>query len=198
MRYNYLKVLPREYITNPDTNHFSLNTNKIVELKVHYNRGWKSNENLRQLPKQLNEEQSSLQINGIIIGNDEKLSQYLRKLYRSGTFNDKTVIAWNNKPTEDQTYANPIILFETGKDGMDKMCRLTGNKKLVNNGFSSANAVIEWGNEVKDVIKTAVTASIQQKITSTPSLSRKCAPPTNASCKKYCKRSPPSARESTD
>ena len=43
------------------------------------------------------------------------------------------------------------------------MCRLTGNKKLVRNGFSSANAVIEWGNEVKDVITTSVTAAIQQK-----------------------------------
>ena len=172
--------------------------NEIVELKAHYNRGWKSDENLRRLPKRLNEEQSSLQLDGVIIGNDEKFSQYLSKLYRSGTFNDETVIAWNNKPTEYQTYANAIILFETKKDGMYKVCQLTGNKKLVKNGFSSANAVIEWGNEVKDVIKTAVTASIQQKITSTPSLSRKCAPPTNASCKKYCKRSPPSARESTD
>ena len=34
---------------------------------------------------------------------------------------------------------------------------------MVRNGFSSANAVIEWGNEVKDVITTAVTAAIQQK-----------------------------------
>ena len=46
---------------------------------------------------------------------------------------------------------------------MDKVCWVTGNTKSVMNGFSSANAVIEWGNEVKDVITTSVTAAIQQK-----------------------------------
>ena len=51
---------------------------------------------------------------------------------------------------------------------------------------------------MKDVITIAVTASIQQKITSTSSRSRKFAPLTKAICKKYCERSPPSARESTD
>ena len=46
---------------------------------------------------------------------------------------------------------------------MDKVCWLIGNTKLVNNGFSSANAAIEWGNEVKGVIKKSITAAIQQK-----------------------------------
>ena len=43
------------------------------------------------------------------------------------------------------------------------MCRLTGNTKSVKNNFSSANTAIEWGNDVKEVITTAVTAVIQQK-----------------------------------
>ena len=45
---------------------------------------------------------------------------------------------------------------------MDKVCRLTGNTKLGKNGFSSADAVIEWGNKVKDVITKAITSDIQQ------------------------------------
>ena len=73
------------------------------------------------------------------------------------------MIEWENKPTEDQTYANAIMFFENKRDGMDKVGRLTGNTNLVKNGFSSANAAIEWGNKVKDVITTAVTAAIQQK-----------------------------------
>ena len=32
------------------------------------------------------------------------------------------------------------------KYGMDKVCQLTGNIKSANNGFSSADAAIEWGN----------------------------------------------------
>ena len=84
-------------------------------------------------------------------------------MYRSGTFTDETVIEWNNTPTADQTYANAIIFFKKKKDGMDKVCRLTGNTNLVNNGFSSANAAIEWGNKVKDVITTSVTAAINKK-----------------------------------
>ena len=38
-RYNYLKVLPQEYITNLETKHCPLNVNEIVELKAHYSRG---------------------------------------------------------------------------------------------------------------------------------------------------------------
>ena len=64
---------------------------------------------------------------------------------------------------EDQPYANTIIFFKKKEDGMDKVCRLTGNKKSVNNGFSSANAAIEWGNELEYVITTAITAAIQEK-----------------------------------
>ena len=46
-RYNYLKVLPQEYITNLETEHCQLDVNKIVELKTQYNRGWESDENVR-------------------------------------------------------------------------------------------------------------------------------------------------------
>ena len=45
-RYNYLKVLPREYTTNLKTNHCPLDVNKIAGMKAHYNRGWESDENL--------------------------------------------------------------------------------------------------------------------------------------------------------
>ena len=46
---------------------------------------------------------------------------------------------------------------------MDKVCQLTGKKKSGKNGFSCANAAIDWGNEVKDIITKAVTDAIQQK-----------------------------------
>ena len=54
VRYNYLKVLPREYITNLEMNHYLINVNEITELKAHYNRGCESDENLRQFSKRLN------------------------------------------------------------------------------------------------------------------------------------------------
>ena len=128
-RYNYLKVLPREYITNVKTQHCPLNVNKIVELKAHCNKGWESNENLGRSPKQLNKEQASPQLDGVTIDNDNKFSHYLRKLYCSGTFTDEMAIECNNTPTADQTYANAIIFFDKKKDDMDKVFRLTGNTK---------------------------------------------------------------------
>ena len=63
----------------------------------------------------------------------------------------------------DQTYANAILFLEKKKYGIDKVFRLTGNTNSVRNGFSNANASIEWVNEVKDVITTSVTAVIQKK-----------------------------------
>ena len=46
---------------------------------------------------------------------------------------------------------------------MDKVCRLKGNKTLVRDGFSSANAAIEWVNEVKDLITMSVTPAIKKQ-----------------------------------
>ena len=43
------------------------------------------------------------------------------------------------------------------------MCWITGNTKLGKNGFSNANATMEWGNDVKDVITKDVTATIEHK-----------------------------------
>ena len=94
----------------------------------------------------------------------------------------------------DQTYANAIIFSKKEKYGIDKVCRITGNKKSGKNGFSSANAAIEWGNEAKDVITTAVTATIQKKDNEHTLALKDMPPPMNASCKKYRKNSPPSAR----
>ena len=55
-------------------NHCLLEVNEITELKAHYNKGWESDENLRQLPKRLNKEQASLQLDGVTIDNDDKFS----------------------------------------------------------------------------------------------------------------------------
>ena len=141
-RYNCLKVLPQEYITNLKTKHCPLDVNKIAELKTHYNRGLESNKNLRRLPKQLNKEEASIHIDGLTNNKDDKFSHYLRKLHQSGTFTDETAIKRNNNLTADQTYTNAIIFFEKKKDGMDKVWRLTGNTKSCKKGFSSANTAI--------------------------------------------------------
>ena len=135
-----------------------------------------------------------LQLNGVIIDNNDKFSHYLRELYCSGTFNEKTVIEWENKPTEDQTYADAIMLFENKRDGMDKVGRLTGNTNLVKNGFSRANDAIYWVNKVKDVITKAVAATIQQKDNEHVLALTEMRTANEQELKKYHKRSPPSAR----
>ena len=172
--------------------------NKIAELKAHYNRGWESDEDLRRLPKRLNEEQASLHLDGVTIDNDDKFSHYIRELYRSDTFTDKTVIKWNNNLTTDQTYANTIIFFKNKKYGMDKVYRFTGNTNLGNNGFSSANSAIEWGNKVKDIITKSVTTAIQQKNNKHAFALTEIHTTIKRELQKYCKRSPPSARELTE
>ena len=74
------------------------------------------------------------------------------------------MIEWNNNPTEDQTYANAIIFLEKKKYGMDKVFRFTGNTKSGKNGFSIANATIERGNKVKDIINKSVTTAIRLQV----------------------------------
>ena len=82
---------------------------------------------------------------------------------------------------------------------MDKVYWLTDNTKLIKNGFSSANAAIELENEEKDVITTAVTATILKKDNEHAlALREMCTTNEHDLQKKYCKRSPPSERELTD
>ena len=51
-------------------------------------------------------------LDNVTIDNDDKFIHYLRELYHSSTFTDKTVINRSNKPTANQTYGNTIIFFE--------------------------------------------------------------------------------------
>ena len=48
---------------------------------------------------------------------------------------------------------------------MDKIDRLMGNDKASKNGFSSANAAIKWGEEVKGIIQQAVVEAMATKET---------------------------------
>ena len=81
---------------------------------------------------------------------------------------------------------------------MYKVCRLTGNKNLAKNGFSSANAAIEWGNKAKDVITTAVTTATQQKENEHALALTEMRNAKERDLKKNSMRLPPSARELTD
>ena len=60
------------------------------------------------------------------------------------------------------------------------------------------NAAIEWVNEVKDVITIAVTAVIQQKDNKHALALTEMRTANKCNLQKYCKRLPPSERESTD
>ena len=78
-------------------------------------------------------------------------------------FISEVITQWNKKPQVDQTYANATVFFEAAKKEMDKIDRLMGNDKAGNSGFSSANAAMEWGEEVRVIIQEAVLQAMATK-----------------------------------
>ena len=158
-----MKVLPRAFFVNLETKFCPLDVNAKAKLKKRYFRGWEQGGQLVRFPLRLDEEQVSLALDDIIIDNDDKYECYLQEIYKSRVFTDEVVTEWNKKPAVNQTYANATTFFEAAKDDMDKIERLMGNDKASNNGFNSANAAIEWGEEVKVIIQQAVLDAMATK-----------------------------------
>ena len=115
--YKYIKILPRKFITNLETNFCPLDMNAVPNMKSNYYRGWETNEPLVQFPKRLKEEQASLALNGVTITIDDVFDHYLRKLYASRGFSKKTVIERNDKNPLEQTFQNAIIFYGNKKKG---------------------------------------------------------------------------------
>ena len=84
--YEYLNVLPRQYITHLELNYCPLDVQAVKELKEHYYRGWEqsANKKLEKFATRLDHEQGRLAIDGIIIPNDDKFQHYLTEVYNSG------------------------------------------------------------------------------------------------------------------
>ena len=72
--YKYIKIRPREFITNIETNFCLLDVNAVAKMKAHYYRGWETNEPLVQFTKRLKEEQASLALDGVTITIDDEIS----------------------------------------------------------------------------------------------------------------------------
>ena len=163
--YKFMKVLPRQFFTNLETKFCPLDVNARAKLKKRYFRGWDQGEQLVRFPLRLDEEQASLALDGIAIDDEDKYESYLREIYKSRVFSNEVVTEWNKKPLADQTYEKATPFFEAAKEDMDKIDRLMGNDKASNNGFSSANAAVEWGEEVKEIIQQAVVDAMAAKDT---------------------------------
>ena len=58
--YKYIKILPRKFITNLETNFCLLDVDLVAKMKAHYYRGWETNKTLVQFTKRLKGEQASL------------------------------------------------------------------------------------------------------------------------------------------
>ena len=78
--YEYINVLPRQYIVHLETNFCPLDTQTISNLKAHYNRGAEPNKQLPKFDNGLDQEKDNLAVDGVIVSNDDKFNHDLTNI----------------------------------------------------------------------------------------------------------------------
>ena len=168
--YEYLNVDPRDYIDHLETNHCPLDVTAINELKAHYYRGNESNERLSKFATRLDQEQTRLAADGIIIPETDKFQHYLSEIYKSGVFSVEAITQWTETPALQQTYANARIFYEAKQRGMENIQRLTAGA-TGGTGFGTAAAAREI-QQLRDIIKESieetVAAALESKMEGDP------------------------------
>ena len=161
--YEFLNVLPRQYIVHLETNFCPLDAQAIADLKSNYNRGMEQNEQLLKFGTRLDQEQDNLAVDGVIITNDDKFNHYLTEIYNGGIFSTEAITQWTETPAVNQTYANARTFFETKLQSMKTVQRLTAKSGAANHGFSTAAAALELkelGDSIKEMVRETVTEAI--------------------------------------
>ena len=162
--YEYLNVLPREYIVHLETNYCPLDVQAIKEVKEHFYRGWDraANKRLSKFSTRLDQEQGRMAIDGVIIPNDDKFQHYLTEIDNSGIFSAEAITQWTEKPLAQQTYANARTFFESKQRGMETIQRLTAGR-IGGAGYGTAAAALEL-KEVIATMKEAIEETVAQAL----------------------------------
>ena len=124
--YGYINVLPREYIDHLETDHCPMDVSAIDDIKANYYRGKGMDERLSKFTTRLDEEQTRLTVDGVVIPDPDKFQHYLSEIYKSGIFTTEAITQWTEKPPAQQTYANARTFFEAKQRGMETVQRITG------------------------------------------------------------------------
>ena len=72
--YGDIDVLPREYIVYLETDHCPMDVSVIEDIKAQYYRGKETDERLSKFAMRLNEEQTRLAADGVVIPEPDKLN----------------------------------------------------------------------------------------------------------------------------
>ena len=110
--------------------------------------------------KRLDEEQETLDNDGVTISDADKKEHYLMQLYTSGVFPAATIREWKRRTAAQQTYALAKTFFEAEDRGLTEVSRLTGDTTR-GNGFESAAAALEKG---LDKILDKFNENVEQRI----------------------------------
>ena len=160
--YGYIDVLPREYIVHLETDHCPMDVAAIKDIKAQYYRGKGTDERLSKFATRLDEEQTRLAADGVVIPEPDKFQHYLSEVYKSGMFTVEAITQWTEKPPPQQTYANARAFFEAKQRGMETVQRITGGA-TGGMGYGVAAAAKEIG-QLRDTIKEAIEETVNNTL----------------------------------
>ena len=170
VRYGFNDVWPEQYLDHLLNVWCPLDAAAAREVKAHYERGWDraNGELLATFAERLDQEQASLQQDGVTIHADDKFTHYITEVLSSGEFSETIIIEWTQQP--NQNYATARAFFEGKMVAIQAVRRLTGNNSggLGLGTALSAQEIEELRAIIKEAVRETVAAAIEERERNAP------------------------------
>ena len=139
--FQYRRRVPLEYLVHLDT-WVKLDERKEEILRKNYLRGWEVDEHITAFALRLDEEQTDLAANQVIISDAEKKRHYMLCIWDSGKYTRSIMTKWTSRPDEEKTYADAVTFFNEREAEIEEFEAASANTTK-QHGLASANSVRE-------------------------------------------------------
>ena len=104
--FKYKRLIPRDYISDLESNWVILDELQIDEMTKNYKRGWETDEHFTRFSYRLDRQQAALLKDGIIISDADKKHHMMVEVWARDLFDRAVMIKWNDKPATQKTYTH--------------------------------------------------------------------------------------------
>jgi len=159
----YKKVKPIDFLNHLKNEWVEIDTGAVKKMKASFYEEWDPEENIKKFATRLTKKQESLDRDGIIISDADKLQFYIEQMYDAHRFDKKEMIAWETRPKLEKTWANAKKYFEKLVKIENSYNKMAGRQSTKRSRYESANAAAEEGDEVREYLGNIASAAAKQE-----------------------------------
>ena len=159
----YKKVKPIDFLNHLKNEWVEIDTGAVKKMKASFYEEWDPEENIKKFATRLTKKQESLDRDGIVISNADKLQFYIEQMYDANRFDKKEMITWETKPKPEKTWENARKYFEKLVKIEHSYNKMAGRQSNKRSQYESANAAAEEGDEVREYLDNIASAAAKQE-----------------------------------